>query len=107
MIKVDTYSQIKLRHWRKIEMANVANVYRIDYNMKDSNWTARIAAFDSQEAVRQLATILKGKQFKVGTVQQECRLDALSAELWKILCQGGEVAAEPKSTPKKTTTTRR
>jgi len=66
-------------------MPEVINVYRIDYERgkgEDAqNWTAFIAGYSSEEAVKYLVKFYGGKTLKINTLGMECRLDAITDEL--------------------------
>ena len=66
-------------------MPEVINVYRLDYERgkgEDAqNWSAFIAGYSSEEAVKYLVKFYGGKPIKINTMGFECRLDAITNEL--------------------------
>jgi len=66
-------------------MGEVINVYRIDYERgkgEDAQiWTAFIAGYSSEEAVKYLVNFYGGTNMKINTLGLECRLDAITNEL--------------------------
>jgi len=57
------------------------SIYRFDYEMKESTWTARIAAFSMQEAINQLGRMVNGPIRRFESQQEENTIDAISDEL--------------------------
>jgi len=55
-----------------------ARVYRLEYDMNESNWQAYIAAFSQEEAVKQLYDNVPGRIKKLTGTHQQCRLDMVS-----------------------------
>jgi len=53
-------------------------VYRFDYEMDNSTWTAFVVAKSSDDAVQHLNWSLDGKVVMIRTTGFECRVDSIS-----------------------------
>jgi len=89
-------------------MPEVINVFRIDYERgkgEDTQiWTAFIAGYSSEEAVKYLVAFYGGKTLKINTLGLECRLDAITNELReKITFVPEKKAGRPKGSKTKVT----
>lgn len=89
-------------------MPEVINVFRIDYERgkgEDTQiWTAFIAGYSSEEAVKYLVNFYGGKTLKINTLGLECRLDAITNELReKITFVPEKKAGRPKGSKTKVT----
>jgi len=62
-------------------MAKEAFVYSFKYEMKESSWSAFIAAFSQEEAVSQLYKDTPGRIERIVSNTQYCKLDAVSDSL--------------------------
>ena len=80
----------------------VISVFRFDYVMgegvNEKEWTAYIAGNNKDECVRYLGKFL-GKSFKITTLGQECRLDAISDELRDEILKSVEPKIRPVGRP--------
>ncbi len=60
----------------------VATVYKFDYEMNESLWTAYIAGFTQDEAFVKLQSLVPPGQIKkVNSIEQQCRLDSISKQM--------------------------
>jgi hypothetical protein len=65
-------------------MANkIASVYKFEYEMAESVWTAFVAGFTQDECFHKLTSMTNKRISKLNGTQYECRLDAISNEMIK------------------------
>ena len=80
----------------------VISVFRFDYVLgtgtDEKEWTAFIAGNGKDECVKYLGKFL-GKSFKITTLGQECRLDAISDELRADILKSAEPVARSVGRP--------
>jgi len=60
---------------------SIAFVYKFNYEMNESLWTANIAGFTKNEAMDKLQSLISNKAKKITSIEQQCRLDAISDPL--------------------------
>ena len=60
---------------------SIAFVYKFEYEMNESLWTANIAGFTKNEAMDKLQSLISNKAKKITNIEQQCRLDAISDPL--------------------------
>ena len=61
-------------------------VWRYDYDMKESTWVAHIAGYTEDQCRDYLFKIV-GRNIKVTSISQICRLDAISDEFRNVIVE--------------------
>jgi hypothetical protein len=82
----------------------VAAVYKFEYEMNESLWTACIAGFSQDEAAYKLNTLVPGKINKINSIAHICRLDAISNQMTNDIVQPFIDQFAKKTAPKPKTT---
>ena len=78
-------------------------VWRYDYEMKDSTWVAHIAGYTEDQCRDYLFKIV-GKNIKITSISQICRLDAITDEFRSVIVEAAMPTKKKPGRPPKVAT---
>lgn len=63
-------------------------IYKVEYTIstrRDENWTAFVAAYDTDSAVTYVNSFVKGGRVIVNALSNMCRLDGVTSDVRKLI----------------------
>lgn len=64
-----------------MEQDKKVKVYRINYELSNSSWSAHVAAFSKKEAMQSLRNSIPDRIRRVDSISEHCELDMVSKPL--------------------------